>query len=75
MFGTEHVYLSPDTLLHSYNSIYYLLSMPSIDIQTQVFLHSSVTISIRNVYFHFIVGAYIIYVLMIVFDVFHCFPM
>lgn len=41
------------------------------------FLHSSVTISIRNVYFHFLVGAYIIYdfVLMIVFDVFHCFPM
>lgn len=53
--------------------IYYLCLL--LTFKHRFFLHSSVTISIRNVYFHFLVGAYIIYVLMIVFDVFHCFPM
>lgn len=50
--------------------IYYLCLL--LTFKHRFFLHSSVTISIRNVYFHFLVGAYIIYVLMIVFDVFHC---
>lgn len=40
--------------------IYYLCLL--LTFKHRFFLHSSVTISIRNVYFHFLVGAYIIYV-------------